>query len=72
MNEFATKMHLKKPTYQTCQIQGDIPSFASSLLFNNIAYPACIGKNKKEAEQLAARAAIQSLLGILMPPVQNK
>ncbi|KAK4779838.1 hypothetical protein SAY87_015944 [Trapa incisa] len=78
MNEFATKMHLEKPTYKTCQTQGDVLLFKSCLSCNGVAYATCIGKNKKEAEQLAARAAIKSLLGnaeseaILAPILKSK
>ncbi|OWM86113.1 hypothetical protein CDL15_Pgr010937 [Punica granatum] len=78
MNEFATKMHLEMPTYMTRQLEGETPLFESSLIFNSVTYPACVGKNKKEAEQLAARAAIQSLRGkseseaLLAPIIKSK
>jgi dsRNA-specific ribonuclease len=44
---------------------GLLPVFISSLVFNGVSYTGEAGRNKKEAEQLAARAVIVSLLGIL-------
>ncbi|KAI6670597.1 hypothetical protein NL676_005482 [Syzygium grande] len=41
--------------------QGTVPVFVSYLVFNGVTYTGDVGKSKKEAEQLAARAAIQSL-----------
>ncbi|XP_059439005.1 double-stranded RNA-binding protein 4-like [Corylus avellana] len=64
LNEFAAKMNLARPTYSTIQQQEALhPVFTSSLLFNGVSYIGEAGKNKKEAEQLAARAVILSLLG---------
>jgi len=37
--------------------------FASSLVFNGATYTGELAKSKKEAEQLAARAAIHSIMG---------
>ncbi|KAL3719487.1 hypothetical protein ACJRO7_004451 [Eucalyptus globulus] len=61
LNEYAAKMNLEMPNYRTIQPQGAVPVFASSLVFNGVTYTGDVGKSKKEAEQLAARAAIQSL-----------
>ncbi|KAI3430037.1 uncharacterized protein J3R85_008315, partial [Psidium guajava] len=61
LNEYAAKMNLEMPNYTTIQPQGAVPVFASSLVFNGVTYTGDVGKSKKEAEQLAARAAIQSL-----------
>lgn len=66
LNEFASKMQLQKPIYNTWQPQGLLPVFLSSLIFNGITYTGEIGRTKKEAEQLAARAVILSLMGILI------
>jgi dsRNA-specific ribonuclease len=65
LNEFAAKMNLEPPTYDTIQQEALLPVFTSSLVFNGASYTGEAGKNKKEAEQLAARAVIVSLLGIL-------
>ena len=66
LNEFAIKMNLEKPTYNTAQPEskGLLPVFSSSLNFNGISYTGGHGRNKKEAEQLATQAVIISLLGI--------
>ncbi|XP_059450411.1 uncharacterized protein LOC132181282 isoform X2 [Corylus avellana] len=63
LNEFAAKMNLEPPTYSTIQQEALLPVFTSSLVFNGVSYTGEAGKNKKEAEQLAARAVILSLLG---------
>ncbi|KAK4367924.1 hypothetical protein RND71_011716 [Anisodus tanguticus] len=62
MNEYAVKMHLERPTYQTVQSVALLPVFKSTSVFNGIHYTGETGKNKKEAEQLAARAAVMSIL----------
>ncbi|KAF8390012.1 hypothetical protein HHK36_024533 [Tetracentron sinense] len=62
LNEFAVKMNLEKPTYKTTQTEGLLPIFTSSLVFDGKPYTGGAGRNKKEAEQLAARAVIQSIL----------
>ncbi|CAL5366507.1 unnamed protein product [Camellia sinensis] len=63
LNEYAVKMHLEKPTYNTIRSEGLLPVFVSSLVFDGVTYTGEAGKNKKEAEQLAARAVILSILG---------
>jgi len=65
LNEFAGKMNLEQPTYCMVRRDGLLPVFISSLVFNGVSYTGEAGRNKKEAEQLAARAVIVSLLGIL-------
>lgn len=61
--EYAVKMNLKSPQYRTTQ-QGQLhPVYVSTLLFNGESYPGKVGKSKKEAEQLVAFVAIESLLG---------
>lgn len=62
LHEFAVKMDLDIPTYTSIQPEGLLPIFVSSLVFNGATYRGDIGRTKKEAEQLAARAAILSLL----------
>lgn len=56
-------MNLEKPTYTTVQPEGLLPVFVSSLVFNGVTYTGDAGRNKKEAEQLAARTVILSILG---------
>ncbi|PSS35986.1 Double-stranded RNA-binding protein [Actinidia chinensis var. chinensis] len=63
LNEYAVKMSLEKPTYKTIQPEGLLPVFVSSLVFNGVTYTGEPGRNKKEAEQLAARAVILSISG---------
>ncbi|XP_050261148.1 double-stranded RNA-binding protein 4-like isoform X5 [Quercus robur] len=65
LNEFAVKMNLEKPTYNTVKLEreGFLPVFMSTLVFNGLYHTGELGRNKKEAEQLAARAVIISLLG---------
>lgn len=63
LNEFAVKMNMENPIYNTVQSGGLLPTFVSSLVFNGVSYTGEVGRTKKEAEQLAARAVIISLLG---------
>lgn len=59
-------MNIEKPTYTTSQLEGVLlPSFISSLDFDGKTYTGAAGRSKKEAEQIAARAVIQSILGSL-------
>ena len=54
------------PSYNTIRSEGLVPLSVSSLVFNGVTYSGETGRNKKEAEQLAARAVILSLLGIFL------
>lgn len=63
LHEFAVKMNLEKPTYNTVRVEGLVPVFVSSLDFNGVHYTGEPSVTKKEAEQLAARAVILSILG---------
>uniref|UniRef100_A0A7N2MKY3 DRBM domain-containing protein n=1 Tax=Quercus lobata TaxID=97700 RepID=A0A7N2MKY3_QUELO len=63
LNEFAVKMNLQKPIYNTVQTEVLPAIFISSLVFNGVCYNGEPGGKKKEAEQLAARAVILSHLG---------
>lgn len=65
LNELAVKVHPAKPAYNTIQSPGLLPVFVSTLVFNGVSYTGDTGRNKKEAEQLAARTVILSLPGIL-------
>ncbi|KAL4382926.1 hypothetical protein GQ457_15G030030 [Hibiscus cannabinus] len=62
LNEFVAKMNLEGPTYTTIWSEGLVLVFVSTLVFNGVTYKGETGRTKKEAEQLTARAAIQSLL----------
>ncbi|GAV91162.1 dsrm domain-containing protein, partial [Cephalotus follicularis] len=57
-------MNLARPAYNTIQSETVLPRFVSSSVFNGVTYTGDAGKTKKEAEQLAARAVILSILGI--------
>ncbi|KAJ6688025.1 RIBONUCLEASE III [Salix koriyanagi] len=65
LNEFAVKVNREKPTYNSVQLPGTLPVFTSTLVFDGVSYTGDAGRNKKEAEQLAARTVILSLLGTL-------
>ncbi|XP_011097127.1 double-stranded RNA-binding protein 4 isoform X1 [Sesamum indicum] len=60
--EYAQKMNLQLPTYVTNESKAMLPIFVSSLVLNGVTYVGEAGKNKKEAEQFAARSAILSIL----------
>nr|VDD20679.1 unnamed protein product [Brassica rapa] len=61
LNEFIDKIEMEC-VYETVQVEmGHV--FVSSLVLNGTCYKGECGKNKKEAEPLAALAAILSLLG---------
>ncbi|GAB4827975.1 hypothetical protein Ancab_034860 [Ancistrocladus abbreviatus] len=63
LNEFAVKMNLERPTFSTKHSEGPLQMFTASLDFNGVKYTGEVGRNKKEAEQLAARAVLLSILG---------
>lgn len=55
-------MNLPTPTYTTTQLEPS-STFICSLVFDGKTYTGPIGRSKKEAERLAARVAIRSILG---------
>ncbi|KAI7985169.1 Double-stranded RNA-binding protein 4 [Camellia lanceoleosa] len=63
LHEFAAKMNLKIPKYTTSHAQGLQLVYVSSLVFDGKTFTGEVAGSKKVAEQLAARASIQSLLG---------
>ncbi|KAJ4960805.1 hypothetical protein NE237_020715 [Protea cynaroides] len=63
LHEFAVKQNLLMPSYRTTQSEVLLPMFVSYVSFNGKLYTGSVGKNKKEAEQLAARAVIKSIMG---------
>ncbi|KAL9231285.1 hypothetical protein vseg_006530 [Gypsophila vaccaria] len=62
LHEFAAKKNFEKPTYDTVRLESAFPLFVSSLVFDGVKYTGEPSVNKKEAEQLAARAVILSVL----------
>lgn len=63
LHEYAVKMNIEKPTYASTQLEGGLlPFFISSLVFDGKTYTGVAGRSKKEAEQMAARAVIESIL----------
>ena len=64
LSEYTDKMGLERPIYTTKHNQGSVAFFQSTLVFDGVVYTSDLGRTKKEAEQLAARAAILSLHGI--------
>nr|KYP73042.1 Ribonuclease 3 [Cajanus cajan] len=65
INEYAAKLHVERPTYNTVQQQlgGVLPVFTTSLVFNGTSYTGDAARTKKEAEQSAAHAAILTIMG---------
>lgn len=65
LNEYAVKMNLKLPTYETSRGPGEIPAFVSSVSFDNKTFKGDFGKSKREAEQIGARTVIEFILGFI-------
>ncbi|KAG9132378.1 hypothetical protein Leryth_022424 [Lithospermum erythrorhizon] len=63
--EYAVKLKLKNPKYETNCKPTFPPRFISSVDFNGEEYRGEEAESKKQAEQLAAQAAITSLLDTL-------
>ncbi|CAI9113652.1 OLC1v1014291C1 [Oldenlandia corymbosa var. corymbosa] len=72
LHEYAVKMNLPIPKYHTIPIEGPRAVFKSSFEFCGETYTSGEAESKKVAEQLAAKAAIQSLLGQLYKVIQSK
>ncbi|KAJ9540852.1 hypothetical protein OSB04_027358 [Centaurea solstitialis] len=60
--EYAVRMNVPKPAYQTSQLETTVPVFRSSLVVNGVSCTGADCKSKKEAEQSAARAIILKFL----------
>lgn len=71
LNEYAKKLNVKPPTYNTVEYKRVIPYFVCTMDFNCTSYIGEAARRKKDAEDLAARAAILSILGILLIPLQQ-
>uniref|UniRef100_A0A1D1YDS3 Double-stranded RNA-binding protein 4 n=1 Tax=Anthurium amnicola TaxID=1678845 RepID=A0A1D1YDS3_9ARAE len=72
LHEYAVQMNLDKPTYTCSQPEGLLPMFISSVLLDGKMYKGAAGRKKKQAEQLAARAAIESILGDRNPSTKTR
>ncbi|XP_038897098.1 double-stranded RNA-binding protein 1-like isoform X2 [Benincasa hispida] len=72
LSEYTDKMSLKRPIYTTKHHKGSVPFFQSTLDFDGVVYTSDVSRSKKEAEQLAARAAILSLHGDARNPKSQK
>ncbi|KAI5434497.1 hypothetical protein KIW84_021359 [Lathyrus oleraceus] len=62
LNEYAKKLNVKPPTYNTVEYKKVIPYFVCTMDFNCTSYIGEAARRKKDAEDLAARAAILSIL----------
>ncbi|EYU41334.1 hypothetical protein ABFS82_12G026000 [Erythranthe guttata] len=63
INEYAVKMNIDLPSYLTNESKElSVPVFGSSLNLGGVTYVGAAGRNRKEAEQFAARSAILSIL----------
>ncbi|CAH1437345.1 unnamed protein product [Lactuca virosa] len=60
--EYAVRMDIQRPTYQTTQLGSSPPLFRCCLVFNGASFTGDDCRNKKEAEQSAARAVILKYL----------
>ncbi|KAF0899431.1 hypothetical protein E2562_019543 [Oryza meyeriana var. granulata] len=65
LHEFATKTNAAQPSYSVFKPAESRPitPFVASVLFAGNTYTGGAARNKKDAEQKAARAAIKSILG---------
>ncbi|MBA0829571.1 hypothetical protein Goarm_014168 [Gossypium armourianum] len=76
LNEYALRMNHASPTYTTTQQDKFHPVYVSSLVFDGKTYRGEVAGSKKEAEQLVAWIAIESLLGfdscILLQIINSK
>ncbi|XP_017223083.1 uncharacterized protein LOC108199588 isoform X1 [Daucus carota subsp. sativus] len=62
LNEYSMKVNVEKPIYNSGITDGQPSASVTSLTFNGKYYVGDKGRNKKESQNLAARAAILSLL----------
>lgn len=60
------KINVEKPIYNSGITDGQPSASVTSLTFNGKYYVGDKGRNKKESQNLAARAAILSLLGTFL------
>jgi len=69
LNEYASKLNIQLPTYKSVEYKEVIPYFVCTLDLNGTSYTGDAARRKKDAVELAARAAILSILGILSTPL---
>ncbi|XP_058748097.1 double-stranded RNA-binding protein 4-like [Vicia villosa] len=62
MNEYALKLSVKPPIYNTVEYEKVFPYFVCTMEFNCTSYTGDPARRKKDAEDLAARAAILSII----------
>ncbi|OAY63692.1 Double-stranded RNA-binding protein 4 [Ananas comosus] len=62
LHEYTVKAHAEKPMYSTSRSEGQLPLIIGSVVLDGKTYKGDPARNKKEAEQTAARAAIKSIL----------
>jgi dsRNA-specific ribonuclease len=65
LNEFAVKTKTTWPSYSLVSLTKPLTLFAATVVFDGNRYTGESARNKKDAEQNAARAVIKSILGIL-------
>ncbi|XP_045832372.1 double-stranded RNA-binding protein 8-like [Trifolium pratense] len=63
LNEYAAKLHMTRPTYNTVEYKSVIPYFVCTVDFNGTSYVGEAAGRKRDAENLAARSAILSFIG---------
>ncbi|AES99332.1 double-stranded RNA-binding motif protein [Medicago truncatula] len=63
LNEYASKLSIQLPTYKSVEYKEVIPYFVCTLDLNGTSYTGDAARRKKDAVELAARAAILSILG---------
>jgi len=63
LHDYAGKLNVEKPKYNTVQLAEPQPLFVSTVTFNGTQYTGTTARSKKIAEQLAARHAIMTMLG---------
>lgn len=63
LNDYASKLRIQLPTYNSVEYIEVIPYFLCTLDLNGTSYTGVAARRKNDAEELAARAAILSILG---------
>ncbi|XP_052114773.1 double-stranded RNA-binding protein 4 [Arachis duranensis] len=64
LDEYAAKLNTR-PTYNPVKLEGPPPCFECSVIFDATQYTGDTAKDKSEAEQLAARAVLLSILATI-------
>lgn len=66
LHEYSVKANVEKPVYSTSRSEGQLPLIIGSVVLDGKTYKGDPARNKKEAEQTVARAAIESILGMFV------